>query len=100
MGHAKPDELADLAPLLDAVRAWEHVRETAPNVFYVKRVPFLHFHTDKTGGRWADVRRGAAWGPRLAIPRDAEARERAAFAAAVEECHKETVAQIRSPRKS
>jgi hypothetical protein len=91
LGHATPEELADLAPLLERVRKWEHVRETAPNVFYVKRTPFLHFHADKAGRRFADVRCGAAWGPRLSIPFEATKKERAAFAREVERRHGATV---------
>ncbi len=98
MGHASPEELADLAPLLERVRTWEHVRETAPNVFYVKRVPFLHFHT-KDRKRWADARCGASWGPQLVIPFEASAKERAAFAKAVERYHRETIAAVVKTKK-
>ena len=78
------------------MRTWELVRETTKNIFYVKRLPFLHFHTSKEGGRWADARCGAKWGPRLAIPRDSSARERTAFAKEIERRHRETVAAVTS----
>jgi hypothetical protein len=48
------------------------VRERSPGVFYVKGLPFLHFHL-KEGRRWADVRAGRTWGPPVEIPLGATA---------------------------
>lgn len=71
MGHAKPDELKDLQTVLSEVRKLPNIKETAKNVFYVKRVPFLHFHT-KDGRRWADCKDGKDWGKEMEVPFNAE----------------------------
>jgi hypothetical protein len=68
MGHCAYSELADLESVLAVVRSWEAVREKSPGVFYVKSTAFLHFHSDRSGARWADARCGTSWGPRLPVP--------------------------------
>jgi hypothetical protein len=70
MAHCPYSELADLEPALREIRTWPDVREPSPGVFYVKRLPFLHFHI-KDGVRWADARKGAKWGPKIPAPRAA-----------------------------
>ncbi len=93
MGHATPEELEDLDAVLARVRAWPHVNEPSPNAFYVKRTPFLHFHT-KDGRRWADARRGKEWGPKIEIPLPASRAQSAQFLSTVEACYRETVAAV------
>jgi hypothetical protein len=73
MAHCSFDDLRDLRGLLDAVRAWPGVQEPRPGVFYVKRTPFLHFHRDGSGRRWADARDGRDWGDEIDVPREAGA---------------------------
>lgn len=79
MGHAKPNEMLDLQNMLDEVRKLPEIKETAKNVFYVKRIPFLHFHT-KEGRRWADCKDGSEWGKEMEIPFNASQSAKLAFA--------------------
>ena len=79
MAHCPIQELDDLSDLLDAIRSWPGVREPRPGVFYVKRTPFLHFHINREGCRWADVRMGQSWGTEIEIPRNASAAVRSRF---------------------
>jgi hypothetical protein len=44
MASCPPELLDDLAGLLAELRTWAWVIEQKPNVFYVRREPFLHFH--------------------------------------------------------
>lgn len=67
MGHTKPQDLTDLKDILDQIRSWENIRETSPNIFYIRSTPFLHFH-DKDGKRWADVKDSKTWGKPIEIP--------------------------------
>lgn len=68
MAHCPFDNLDDLVDCLEEVRSWPDVREPAPGVFYLKRVPFLHFHLARDGRRWADIRDGADWGAEVDLP--------------------------------
>ena len=67
MAHCPFERLADLEPILDEIRGWPGIREPRPGVFYVKRTPFLHFHVNAGGRRWADARLGATWGPEIDV---------------------------------
>lgn len=71
MAHCPFDQLGDLRDCFDEIRSWPDVREPSPGVFYRKRTPFLHFHVDKSGRRWADIREGADWGAEVDVPVDA-----------------------------
>jgi hypothetical protein len=71
VAHCPFDKLGDLRDCLDEIRSWPDVREPSPGVFYRKRTPFLHFHIDKSGRRWADMRHGADWGAEVDVPIDA-----------------------------
>src|SRR5262245_44876316 len=73
MAHCPFARLADLRATLDEIRSWPSIREASPGVFYVKRIPFLHFHVNREGRRWADARLGADWGPEIEIPENASA---------------------------
>ena len=56
MARNDPRMLDELAPLLDALRAIPGLIEKTPGIFYVKRIPMLHFH--RTGdGMVADRKR-------------------------------------------
>jgi hypothetical protein len=68
MAYCPPELLADLADLLAEVRTWAWVIEKKPNVFYVRRQPFLHFHLAEGGRRRADVKGRAGW-VQLYLPR-------------------------------
>ncbi len=55
MKHAGDAALAELAPLLDAVRAAATLSEKKPGIFYRGSEAALHFHEDP-GGLFADWR--------------------------------------------
>jgi hypothetical protein len=61
MAQCPPDLLDDLADVLAEVRGWADVAEKAPNVFYVRRQPFFHFHLMADGRRRADIKTLAGW---------------------------------------
>lgn len=61
MAHCPPELLDDLAGVFAAIRAWPGVVEKTPGVFYVRRMPFLHFHRTAAGLRRADVKGEAGW---------------------------------------
>jgi hypothetical protein len=69
--HCPFEELDDLCQVLDQIRTWPDIREPRPGIFYIKRLPFLHFHVDRSQRRWADVREGPSWGTEVEIPYDA-----------------------------
>ena len=70
--------LDDLADLLAEVRTWAGVIEKKPNVFYVRRQPFLHFHLVQGGRRRADVKGRTSW-VQLDLPRPISTTRRRAF---------------------
>lgn len=74
MAHCPLARLADLTDVLDEIRGWPGIREQSRGVFYVKRKPFLHFHVNADGRRWADARIGADWGPEIDVPEPASER--------------------------
>jgi hypothetical protein len=61
VAHCPPEALDDLADLLAEVRGWVGVIERKPNVFYVSREPFLHFHLVDGGRRRADIKARSGW---------------------------------------
>jgi len=78
MGHARYEDLRDVDDVLAAIRALPGVAEHAVGVFYLGRLPFLHFHT-RGAARWADAKRGRTWGPEIPLPFDASRTLKAAF---------------------
>src|SRR5262245_65763635 len=90
MGHCPPDRLGDLAPELDVIRGWPAVQERSAGVFYVKRTPFLHFHMDREGARWADAREGETWRQRIAVPVGAAEASGRPFLRVVRRCYRAT----------
>ena len=78
MGHARYSDLQDLEDVLEAIRKLPGISEPTPGIFYLRRVPFLHFHT-KGGARWADAKIGLSWGPELQIPSGCGRREKTIF---------------------
>jgi len=78
MGHAQPNDLRDLRDALDAIRALPGLSERRPGVFWLRRTPFLHFHT--TGDfRRAHAKVGRTWGPEIVLPFGASRKVRSAF---------------------
>ena len=78
MAYCPPELLDDLADLLAEVRTWAWVIERKPNVFYVRRQPFLHFHLIWGGRRRADVKGRTGW-VQLDLPRPLSTTRRRAF---------------------
>jgi hypothetical protein len=46
MGRATPATLALLSELMQGLRAIPMLTEKSPGIFYMKRLPMLHFHQD------------------------------------------------------
>ena len=78
MASCPPELLDDLADLLAEVRTWTWVTEKKPNVFYVRRQPFLHFHLVEGGRGRADVKGRTDW-VQLDLPRPITPTRRRAF---------------------
>ena len=55
MKHASPQSIAQLAPLLERVRALGRLTERKPGTFYLRSSAFLHFHED-AAGLFADMK--------------------------------------------
>jgi hypothetical protein len=99
MAHAKYTDLYDLEPLLDNIRSLPDIREPRPGIFYLKRTPFLHFHT-RAGERWADAKAGSQWGPEIPVPFEADSTCLAAVWDTLQARHLETQAiLVPQPRK-
>lgn len=49
MKHACPHSIAQLAPLLERLRALGRLTERRPGTFYLRSRAFLHFHEDLQG---------------------------------------------------
>jgi hypothetical protein len=79
VAHCPPAELDDLADLLAELRTWTGVVEKKPNVFYVRRAPFLHFHLVDGGRRRADIKGARAGWTQRDLPRPLSAARRRAF---------------------
>src|SRR5262245_13024828 len=90
MAHCPFEKLADLSDCFAELRSWPHVNQPRPGIFYLKRTPFLHFHIDKQGRRWADVRDGDGWGPEVDLPIGANSAQRKRFLSAVRRCYTAT----------
>ena len=85
MGHTKPENLADLALELDAIRDLEGIKRRSAGVFYYRSSAFLHFH-DQDGRRWADVKTPRGY-KEIAIGFGADIASRRRFLKAVRDAH-------------
>jgi len=79
VAHCPIGQLDDLRDLLEAIRNWPGVHEPRRGIFYLRRTPFLHFHINREGRRWADARVGRSWGTEIEIPFRATAARRSRF---------------------
>jgi len=61
MPRADMNELLPLAPVLRQLRDIKGVREERPGIFYARREPFVHFHTDPSG-LYADLKKSGGSG--------------------------------------
>lgn len=68
MAHCKYTDIEDLETALSEIRKLEMLKETKLGIFYLKSKGFLHFHINKEGKRWADIRDGDSWGSEYAVP--------------------------------
>ena len=55
MRHARPDDLAEIEPLLEQLRGLDGLVERTPGSFYRGSKGFLHFHVDD-GDFYCDVK--------------------------------------------
>ncbi|HKW92743.1 MAG TPA: hypothetical protein VJX92_12640 [Methylomirabilota bacterium] len=78
MARCPAELLDDVADVLAEVRTWAGIVEKTPGVFYLRRLPFLHFHLEAGGARRADVKGRAGWIP-YDLPRPISATRRRAF---------------------
>ncbi len=99
MAHCPFDQLVDLRDLLDEIRALPEIQEPRPGIFYLRRSAFLHFHIDKTGRRWADVRDGADWGAELDLAIGASRSAQARFAREVKRRYQASARSKASAKK-
>jgi hypothetical protein len=60
MAHAKASDLADIAPLLEKIRAMPELKEKSFGCFYYKSKGVLHFHVTKER-RFAHVYDAGTW---------------------------------------
>jgi hypothetical protein len=97
MAHARYSDLDDLATLLAKIRSLPGIQEPRPGIFYLKRTPFLHFHT-RAGARWADAKAGQDWGPEIPLPFALSAAESEAAWACIQERYQLTMAHLNTPR--
>lgn len=93
MAHCPYQKLADLRESLVEIRKWREIREMKRGVFYLRRMPFLHFHL-KDGDRWADVRCGKDWGPSIRISINGSAKEQRRLVSAIRRCYEASLAVI------
>jgi len=97
MGHARYEELGDLQDVLRVVRGLPGITEPRPGIFYLRRSPFLHFHT-AAGRRWADARIGATWGAEIEVPFGASGRMKVAVLREIRRRHRRTATAVGGAR--
>jgi hypothetical protein len=78
MPRARAADLSDLSDALARIRALPGLAERAPGVFWLRRVPFMHFHTKKAPRR-VHAKNGKTWGAEIILPVGAGRAARAAF---------------------
>jgi hypothetical protein len=83
MGRCPIENLKDVRAILDEIRAWPGIREPKPGIFYLRSIPFLHFH-EKDSRRWADIKRAGAF-DEVELPPEPGPRQSAAFLKAARE---------------
>lgn len=95
MAHVSLEALQDVEDVLEKIRSFGvDVREPKPAVFYIKSVPFLHFHV-KGDQRFAHAKSGKNWGPALNLPLKATAKQKNEFVESARRYYSETVSAIK-----
>ena len=78
MTRNRPNDLRDLRDALARIRTLPGLTERAPGVFWLRRTPFMHFHTTRPPRR-VHAKNGRGWGAEIVLPVGATRAERAAF---------------------
>jgi hypothetical protein len=78
MPRAHRRDLDDLRDALAHIRTLPGLTERAPGVFWLHRLPFMHFHTARPPRR-VHAKKGACWGTEIVLPVGAGRAARAAF---------------------
>ena len=78
MPRARRRDLDDLRDALAHIRALPGLTERAPGVFWLHRIPFMHFHTARPPRR-VHAKKGGRWGAEIVLPVGAGRAARAAF---------------------
>jgi hypothetical protein len=97
VAYCPPELLDDVADVLAEVRAWAGVVEKKHNVFYLRRLPFLHFHLLSDGRRRADLRSSDGW-VQVDIPRPISGARRRALLRAARAIHRQRAPDASAPR--
>jgi hypothetical protein len=88
VAYCPPEQLDDLVDVLTEVRTWEGVIEKKAGIFYLCRLPFLHFHLVEGGRRRVDVKGRAGW-TQIDLPRPVSATRQRAFLRELRMRHRE-----------
>jgi len=78
MPRARRADLSDLRDALATIRTLPGLVERAPGVFWLHRVPFMHFHTARPPRR-VHAKKGTDWGAEIILPIGAGPAARAVF---------------------
>jgi hypothetical protein len=78
MTRARQSDLDDLRDALAQIRSLPGLTERAPGVFWLRRTPFMHFHTTRPPRR-VHAKVGPTWGREIVLPLGASRAARAAF---------------------
>ena len=98
MPRARRADLNDLGEALAAIRALPGVIERLPGVFYLHRIPFMHFHT-KRPPRRVHAKNGPDWGAEIVLPIGASRAARAAFVTEIRARYQACVASRATRRR-
>src|SRR5204863_9247990 len=60
MARNRPNDLRDLRDALARIRTLPGLTERAPGVFWLRRTPFMHFHTTRPPRR-VNAKNGRGW---------------------------------------
>jgi len=91
MAHCPSEEIKDLEKVFQSIRCLDGIKEKKYGIFYLKSKAFLHFHK-KDDDRWADIRCGKQWGPKVNLPFGASKIQKEQFLQTVYKCYKKTFA--------
>lgn len=99
MPRARRADLSDLDDALATIRALPGLIERAPGVFWLHRVPFMHFHTTRPPRR-VHAKNGKNWGAEILLPMGAGRAARAAFVREIRARYEACLASRATRRRS